>query len=149
MARLVKSSGRKIFFRYGGDAVRTRMYRSWPQMEEGWTKNLALLFGRPQELAIRSGLEFVFIFANLIAGISALITKQCNLPPNTRAGRGSLRHGVGTNSPRPFFVCFKCVCFGGLAVFVFCSSRSVTLHRIGGVNWKGRKYGKVADAVPD
>ena len=29
MARLVKSSGRKIFFRYGGDAVRTRMYRSF------------------------------------------------------------------------------------------------------------------------
>ena len=29
MARLVKCSGRKIFFRYGGDAVRTRMYRSF------------------------------------------------------------------------------------------------------------------------
>jgi glycosyltransferase involved in cell wall biosynthesis len=52
MARLVKSSGRKIFFRYGGDAVRTRMYRSWAQMKEGWTKNLALLFKNPIELAI-------------------------------------------------------------------------------------------------
>jgi glycosyltransferase involved in cell wall biosynthesis len=51
MARLVKSSGRKIFFRYGGDAVRTRMYRSWSQMKEGWTKNLALLFPKPTELA--------------------------------------------------------------------------------------------------
>ena len=47
MARLVKSSGRKIFFRYGGDAVRTRMYRNWDQMKEGWTKNLALLFKHP------------------------------------------------------------------------------------------------------
>jgi GT2 family glycosyltransferase len=51
MARLVKSSGRKIFFRYGGDAVRTRMYRSWSQMKEGWTKNLALLFKHPMDLA--------------------------------------------------------------------------------------------------
>lgn len=46
MARLVKSSGRKIWFRYGGAAVSTRMYRSWPQMKEGWTKNLAVLFQR-------------------------------------------------------------------------------------------------------
>jgi len=29
LARAVKRSGRKIFFRYGGDAVRTRMYRSF------------------------------------------------------------------------------------------------------------------------
>ncbi len=47
LARAVKQSGRKIFFRYGGDAVRTRMYRSFAQLREGWTKNLALLFPSP------------------------------------------------------------------------------------------------------
>src|SRR5581483_8625189 len=47
MARLVKSSGRRVFFRFGADAVRTRMYRNWAQMKEGWTKNLALLFRHP------------------------------------------------------------------------------------------------------
>ena len=47
LARAVKRSGRKIFFRYGGDAVRTRMYRSFAQLREGWTKNLALLFPHP------------------------------------------------------------------------------------------------------
>src|SRR5579863_5109832 len=41
LARAVKASGHKIFFRYGGDAVRTRMYRSFAQLKEGWTKNLA------------------------------------------------------------------------------------------------------------
>ena len=61
MARLVKSSGRKIFFRYGGDAVRTRMYRTWSQMKEGWTKNLALLFPRPRSLALLRSAEFVLI----------------------------------------------------------------------------------------
>ena len=52
LARAVKSSRRKIFFRYGDDAVRTRMYRSFAQLMEGWTKNLALLFPSPGRLAL-------------------------------------------------------------------------------------------------
>ena len=64
MARLVKSSGRKIWFRYAGDAVRTRMYRSWSQMKEGWTKNLALLFKHPVAMAVQYSIEaFVFLAA--------------------------------------------------------------------------------------
>jgi len=150
MARLVKCSGRKIFFRYGGDAVRTRMYRSWGQMKEGWTKNLALLFKRPQELAIRSGLEFVFIFANLIAGISALITKQVQLASVTLVLAVAVSAMALARIRRAHFsFASNMFALGGLAVFAYLLSRSVTLHRIGGVNWKGRKYGKVADAVPD
>ncbi len=53
LARRVKASGRKIRFRYAADAVRTRMYRSFAQLREGWTKNLALLFPRPGWLAIK------------------------------------------------------------------------------------------------
>ncbi len=34
-------------FRYAGDALSTRMYRTTGAMIEGWTKNLALLFGNP------------------------------------------------------------------------------------------------------
>ncbi len=59
LAKLVKQSGRKLRFRFGGDAVRTRMYRSWRQMCEGWTKNLALLFAAPAKLAALRGVEFV------------------------------------------------------------------------------------------
>lgn len=47
LARLFRASGRRIYFRYGGDAVRARMYRSWSELREGWTKNLALLFPAP------------------------------------------------------------------------------------------------------
>ena len=61
LARAVKRSGRKIRFRFGGDAVRTRMYRSVPQLIEGWTKNLALLFKAPAGLAARRLLEFLII----------------------------------------------------------------------------------------
>src|SRR4030081_818720 len=59
LARGVKQSGRKILFRYGGDAVRTRMYRSFAQLIEGWTKNLALLFPFPAFLAALRAPEFV------------------------------------------------------------------------------------------
>ena len=54
LARAVKDSGRRIRFRYAGDAVRTRMYRNFRQLREGWTKNLALLFPRPGWLAAKS-----------------------------------------------------------------------------------------------
>src|SRR5258705_216963 len=59
VAKAVKASGRKIFFRFGGDAVRTRMYRSFAQLREGWTKNLALLFPSPFRLALLRLTEFL------------------------------------------------------------------------------------------
>ncbi len=67
LARAVKRSGRRLFFRFGGDAVRTRMYRNFAQMREGWTKNLALLFPSPERLALRREVEF-------LASVGALST---------------------------------------------------------------------------
>ena len=83
MARLVKSSGRKIFFRYGGDAVRTRMYRSWAQMKEGWTKNLALLFPRPTELAQLRLWQFIFLLVaprSIFQGAYWRLSAQSSIP---------------------------------------------------------------------
>ena len=54
LARAVKTSGRKILFRYAADRVRTRMYRNYRQLREGWTKNLALLFPSPGWLALKT-----------------------------------------------------------------------------------------------
>ncbi len=51
LARAVKRSGGRLRFRYGGDAVRTRMYRDFASLREGWTKNLAALFPHPGRLA--------------------------------------------------------------------------------------------------
>jgi len=65
LARAVKHSGRGIRFRFGGDAVRTRMYRSFAQLAEGWTKNLALLFKAPVRLALARLLEFLAIVCGL------------------------------------------------------------------------------------
>ena len=73
LAKRVKQSGRTLRFRYGGDAVRTRMYRSFPQMWEGWTKNLAVLFPRPIWLAIIRSVEFLMIVLGAVCLLSGLI----------------------------------------------------------------------------
>ena len=51
LAKLVKRAGYRLQFRLS-DVVSTQMYRSFPQMWEGWTKNLALLFPDPRRLAV-------------------------------------------------------------------------------------------------
>lgn len=71
LARAVKRSGRKLRFRFGGDAVRTWMYRSFAQMREGWTKNLALLFPSPGRLAALRMAEFVGSTVALSVAIAA------------------------------------------------------------------------------
>jgi glycosyltransferase involved in cell wall biosynthesis len=76
LARAAKESGRKILFRYGGDAVRTRMYRSFAQLREGWTKNLTLLFPSPVFLGLWRLLEFAVIVASLALLALAIVEKN-------------------------------------------------------------------------
>jgi glycosyltransferase involved in cell wall biosynthesis len=143
MARLVKSSGRKIFFRYGGDAVRTRMYRSWAQMKEGWTKNLQLLFPRPRALAIVRGAEFVLICGNLVAGILALLMKRFEVTSTTFLLAFVVAARVWTRIRRAHFaVGSNLLALGGLAIFTYLLLRSAGMHRTGDVSWKGRSYGR-------
>ena len=61
LAKLLKSAGYLIRFRFGGEAVHTEMYRTWPALIEGWTKNLALLFPHPVALAAFRVTEFAAI----------------------------------------------------------------------------------------
>src|ERR1700692_4210056 len=65
LARLFRNAGFRVHFRYGGDAVRTRMYRNWLQLREGWTKNLELLFPRSNRLALQSLLWWSSAWASL------------------------------------------------------------------------------------
>lgn len=52
LARRIKRRKLGLRFRYAPDALSTKMYRSFGQMYEGWTKNLALLFGNSLALAV-------------------------------------------------------------------------------------------------
>lgn len=76
LAANVKRSGRRLRFRYGGDMVRTRMYRTLPALWEGWTKNLTLLFPETLQLAARRGIEFLVASAGLVAAATGLVLSQ-------------------------------------------------------------------------
>src|SRR6185369_15679270 len=62
LAFLAKRRKVGLRFRYAGDAVSTRMYRSTAAMMEGWTKNLALLFDNALALAVWRALDFFLLF---------------------------------------------------------------------------------------
>ena len=150
LARAVKSSGRKIFFRYGGDAVRTRMYRTFEQMLEGWTKNLALLFPHPIRLAALRLAQFVLSIAGVVAGI-VLLTHGFLAPAAwcfaLSAALGSV---FGFRIIRAHFFWDANLCaFMGLPMFSYLLLRSALFHNRGKIEWKGRTYGaEKADAPP-
>ena len=60
LAKLLKRR-HAVRLRYAPEAVSTRMYASTPEMIEGWTKNLALLFGNPLFMAAVAALNFVLL----------------------------------------------------------------------------------------
>ncbi len=62
LAFLLKRRKYPIRFRYAPEALSTRMYRSFGAMMEGWTKNLARLFGFPLMMAAWRALDLLLIF---------------------------------------------------------------------------------------
>ena len=138
LARLVKTAGYRISFRYGGDAVRTRMYRSFRQLRDGWTKNLALLFPSAVPLAIWSLVEFAavivcLVFAGmLIAGGDWRHAIFYLVVPFLTVMRIATAHFPWTSNLLGIL---------GLPMFSYLLLRSKLSHRVGNVSWKGRTYG--------
>jgi glycosyltransferase involved in cell wall biosynthesis len=141
LARLVKRSGRKIVFRYSGDAVRTRMYRSFAQLREGWTKNLALLFPRPRALAFLRMAEFLLIVGNLSAAIWAKLSGRPNLALQTALLTVILSGWFAMRIRKAHFPAISsALAVLGLPVFSYLLLRSASLHGNARVVWKGRRY---------
>jgi glycosyltransferase involved in cell wall biosynthesis len=146
LARIFKVSGCPIWFRHGAGLVRTRMYRSFRAMWDGWTKNLALLFRRPLALAALRGFEFLTIAASLAAGLIMV----------------SLGNRLGAFLPLAFAVLAyinflsrvqqahfpwqaNLMAFIGLPIFVSLLVRSHIHSNVRGeLTWKGRKYSQSA-----
>ena len=141
LARAVKRSGRKIFFRYAGEAVRTRMYRTFAQLREGWTKNLALLFPSPVPLAALRTIEFVLILSSFAIAIAAalqghrrqaiLAATLCLILYSFLWRRIRRAHFSWDASLLAIF---------GLPLFSYLLLRSARAHAKGSVNWRGRSY---------
>lgn len=141
LARVVKRSGRKIFFRYGADAVRTRMYRSFAQLREGWTKNLALLFPSPVRLAAVRALEFFLIVSGLvIAAVSAQRQHWSSAIP--AAAIGLILYSLFLQRIRRAHFSWDAniLAISGLPLFSYLLLRSARAHAKGSVAWKGRIY---------
>ncbi len=141
LARKVKQAGYRLQFR-SSDVVSTRMYRSFGQMWEGWTKNLALLFPNPRGLALRRGIEFVLIAASGVALADAALIDHDRL--------GMVVNGVVVLGLLSFFFqrirrahfdwYSNVLAIFGLPVFTVLLLRSYICHKRGEVEWKGRRY---------
>lgn len=142
IARLFKNAGRRIWFRYGGGIVRTRMYRSFSAMIEGWTKNLTLLFHHTVLLAAIRLLEFSVIAGALIAGalLLGLHHPQAGWGLPAAAGVFYLRFFLRIRAAH-FSWRANLMAIFGLPLFAALLLRSYLHARVrGAVTWKGRRY---------
>ena len=151
LAQLVKQSGRKLLFRFGGDAVRTRMYRTFAQLREGWTKNLALLFPKPGELAFVRFAEFLLLIATPYWTLSWFLAGRPRLGPDFSLYEVFAAFIV--LAPITVWSSFlmrirrahfswqsNVLALLGLPLFSYLLLRSKLFHRWGKVSWKGRTY---------
>jgi glycosyltransferase involved in cell wall biosynthesis len=146
LARLFRKAGLRIFFRYGGDAVRTRMYRNWQQLREGWTKNLALLFPRSEFLAFQTLLWWFAAWLALGVAVYGTVSRRFSwialasvwllLYRRIRAA-----HFASVNN-------LIAIAFGP-PIFAYLLLRSQKAHASGQVSWKGRTYDVGASSGSD
>lgn len=148
LARAVKRSGRKIFFRYAADAVSTRMYRNFAQLREGWTKNLALLFPSPARLATVRALEFVLIVASFTIAIANTVQRRWQ-PVVAAAALGFVMYATFRARIRKAHFAWDAnlLALLGLPLFSYLLLRSKTKHAKGAVEWKGRTYSEEVDLM--
>jgi len=137
LARAVKRAGFEIRFRYADDAARTRMYRNFRQLREGWTKNLALLFPNPGWLAVKTLLWWILPWSALLLVLghvaghrwwNALFIATI-LYNTTRLRRANFDWTME----------FLGAAFG-MPMFAYLLLRSKHAHAKGNVSWKGRTY---------
>ena len=141
LARAVKKSGRKLWFRFGGDAVRTRMYRTFAELREGWTKNLVLLFPSPNRLATLRVLEFILIVSSLATCITT--ARHGHFQPAVAAGLlGAILYAMFLTRIRRAHFSWDTALLAlfGLPLFSYLLVRSKLSHNHGNVWWKGRRY---------
>jgi glycosyltransferase involved in cell wall biosynthesis len=150
LARIFKVSNHGIWFRFGHGMVRTRMYRSFRAMCEGWTKNLALLFPKLVGLAALRGIEFLVITTSLAAGL--LLVSVGNHRDAffalTFAALAYLNF-LSRIQQAHFPWKINLMAFIGLPIFVSLLLRSNLHSNVRGeLTWKGRKYTHSAPKTP-
>jgi hypothetical protein len=124
------------------------MYRSFAQLCEGWTKNLALLFPSPGRLAALRTTEFLLIAGSAVAcifeatqdmeGAAALLFVACSIIYVVFLMRIRKAHFAWDATALAIF---------GLPFFSYLLLRSKISYNRGAVSWKGRTYGAEAKSL--
>jgi glycosyltransferase involved in cell wall biosynthesis len=151
LARALKKAGCKIRFRYAADAVRTRMYRNFRDLREGWTKNLARLFPQPGRLAAKSLLGwdmvwgFLLWFFLMFSGVGYPHFGRSDLAPALFSGLAAATVVTIASMRRLHIANFdlKMEFLGalfGMPMFAYLLLRSRQAYAKGTIPWKGRIY---------
>ena len=154
LARKFKAAGHKIRFRYAADAVRTRMYRTFRQLREGWTKNLALLFPQPGWLALKTFLWWAIPVGFILWPLIILTATELSSRSEPISLAEITKHwwwgliitvGMARNTARLHRANFDLAmeflgALFGMPMFAYLLLRSRRAHARGHVSWKGRTY---------
>lgn len=151
LARHVKAAGGRLVFLPGAAWVQTRMYRCFPEMWRGWTKNLYLLYGRKLGRMLKTLAEIWFLdlappLAFLVlclvvvlgrgSAATALVAVGCFLLAVLRQwsyGQALSRLGFD-----PRLANYQTLGAGLFSLLLLNSARA---HRLkGSIQWKGRTY---------
>ena len=137
------------------------MYRSFRQLREGWTKNLALLFPNPARLAVRRllwwGIAWGIVFFPPIALAAAKVAERFGFVSTAQTlfhGSGFIRSAwwgpVLLVLAMPLVMRLKRANFTwdmevlgalfGMPMFSYLLLRSKKAQTRGQVSWKGRDY---------
>jgi hypothetical protein len=117
------------------------MYRSFDQLREGWTKNLALLFPSPGTLALLRALEFCLIVLSLAISIQSIVREVWH--PTTASGLlAAALCGIFYKRIRRahFASDANLLALFGLPLFSYLLWRSKLFHARGKISWRGRSY---------
>jgi glycosyltransferase involved in cell wall biosynthesis len=141
LARKIKRARHAIRFRYAPDALSARMYRSLPEMVEGWTKNLALLLPSAVLVAGMQMLQFLLFFGlpALAMRMPLLVIWQrwAILLVWLRTSWGFYARVARSNFPAADVA----ISILGVPMFCWLLLRSHLHHRVNkSVDWKGRRY---------
>jgi len=140
LAKLAKQAGHTLRFRFS-DVVSTRMYRSFQDMWEGWTRNLALLFLNPRRLALRQVLEFTVIVAAAIFAVASwLLDEKFAFAVAAVVTLYWLYLFWKRIRSAHFDWLSNVLSFFGLPLFAVLLLNSDISHKKGSVRWKGREY---------
>jgi hypothetical protein len=143
LARRAKQAGYRLQFHWS-DVVSTRMYRSFPQMWEGWTKNLALLFPHPRKLALIRMLQFLSIVAAACIALGSAARGDWGTAAAIAIIAAEFAwFSIERVQPAHFDGLSNVLSIFGLPLFAILLLNSDISHKRGAVSWKGRRYSRL------